>query len=251
MLKAISTYVYVKERLHPGLLDGLVRGGAQAIEIFAARQHLDYANRKQHVREIADWFRTSGVQLNSVHAPLYGDYEWGRTGALPVNVTSTDRAGRIEVNGDLTVPGLPFIFVAGDVAAVRDAAGKPVPGLAPAAKQMGTYAGKKIEAELAGKRMPPFRYRHEGDLAVIGRGAAVVHIGRFSLKGFLGWLFWGGAHIFFLIGVRNRLLVAISWLWYYLTFHSGARLITGYVPARSACPEPTPEPMLTERRRGP
>ena len=86
MLKAISTLVYVKERLHPGLLDGLVRGGAQTIEIFAARQHMDYANRKQHVREIADWFRTSGVPLNSVHAPLYADYESGRTGAAPVNV---------------------------------------------------------------------------------------------------------------------------------------------------------------------
>jgi len=83
MLKAISTFVYVKERLHPGLLDGLVRGGAQAIEIFAARQHVDYANRKQHVREIADWFRTSGITLHSVHAPLYADYEWGRTGAKP------------------------------------------------------------------------------------------------------------------------------------------------------------------------
>ncbi len=81
MLKAISTLVYVKERLHPGLLDGLVRGGAQAIEIFAARQHLDYANRKQHVREIADWFQTSGVPLHSVHSPMHADYESGRTGA--------------------------------------------------------------------------------------------------------------------------------------------------------------------------
>src|SRR5207244_9897725 len=95
MLKAISTYVYIKERLHPGLLDGLVRGGAQAIEIFAARQHLDYANRKQHVREIADWFRTSGVPLHSVHSPMYSDYEFGRTGAPPVNVCSTDRAQRV------------------------------------------------------------------------------------------------------------------------------------------------------------
>ena len=77
MQNAISTFIYVKERLHPGLLDGLVRGGAQAIEIFAARQHIDYANRKQHVREIADWFRSSGIPLNSVHAPLYADYEWG------------------------------------------------------------------------------------------------------------------------------------------------------------------------------
>ena len=80
MLKAMSTYVYVKERLHPGLLDGLVRGGAQAIEIFAARQHLDYANRKQHVREIADWFQTAASPFHSVHSPMYADYESGRTG---------------------------------------------------------------------------------------------------------------------------------------------------------------------------
>src|SRR5689334_25146697 len=96
MQRAVSSYLYVKERLHPGLLTGLARSGAQAIEIFAARQHLDYANRKQHVREIADWFRTSGVSLNSVHAPLFADYEWGRAGSPPVNVASTDRAGRIE-----------------------------------------------------------------------------------------------------------------------------------------------------------
>ena len=116
MLKAISTYVYVKERLHPGLLDGLVRGGAQAIEIFAARQHLDYANRKQHVREIADWFRTSGTPLNSVHAPLYADYEWGRTGSLPLNVASTDRAGRIEAMDEIKralelAEHIPFRFL--------------------------------------------------------------------------------------------------------------------------------------------
>jgi sugar phosphate isomerase/epimerase len=92
MIKAMSTHVYVKERLHPGLLDGLVRGGAQAIEIFAARQHLDYANRKQHVREIADWFRESPVPLHSVHAPMFSDYDFGRTGGLPVNIASTDRA---------------------------------------------------------------------------------------------------------------------------------------------------------------
>ena len=116
MLKAMSTYVYVKERLHPGLLDGLVRGGAQAIEIFAARQHLDYANRKQHVREIADWFRGSGVPLNSVHAPMFADYEWGRTGAPPLNVTSTDRAHRIEAMDEIKraleiAEQIPFRFL--------------------------------------------------------------------------------------------------------------------------------------------
>src|SRR5579872_336671 len=92
MQRAISTYVYVRERLHPGLLDNLVRGGAQAIEIFAARQHLDYANRKQHVREIADWFKDNPVTLHSVHAPLFADYEFGRTGAPPINIAATDRA---------------------------------------------------------------------------------------------------------------------------------------------------------------
>src|ERR1700720_2396583 len=101
MLKGMSTYVYVKERLHPGLLDGLVRGGAQTIEIFAARQHLDYANRKQHVREIADWFRGSGVSLNSVHAPMFADYGWGRPGAAPIHVAPTDRAGRIDAMDEI------------------------------------------------------------------------------------------------------------------------------------------------------
>src|ERR1700733_10979788 len=96
MRKAISTFVYVKERLHPGLLDGLVRGGAQSIEIFAARQHVDYANRKQHVRELADWFRTGAVTLTSAHAPFRVDYEWARAASRPFNVTSTDRASRIE-----------------------------------------------------------------------------------------------------------------------------------------------------------
>jgi sugar phosphate isomerase/epimerase len=116
MQRAVSTYIYVKERLHPGILDGLARGGAQAIEIFAARQHLDYANRKQHVREIADWFRSSGVPLNSVHSPLYADYEFGRAGAPPVNVASTDRAGRIEAMDEIKraleiAEQIPFRFL--------------------------------------------------------------------------------------------------------------------------------------------
>jgi len=116
MQRAVSTYLYVKERLHPGLLDGLVRGGAQAIEIFAARQHLDYANRKQHVREIADWFRSTGIPLNSVHSPLYADYEFGRAGAPPVNVASTDRAGRIEAMDEVKraleiAEQIPFRFL--------------------------------------------------------------------------------------------------------------------------------------------
>ncbi len=95
MIRAMSTYVYVKERLHPGLLDGLARAGAQAIEIFGARGHFDYANRKSQVKEIAEWFRSSGMPLNSVHSPMYSDYEWGRQGSPPVNIAAANKADRI------------------------------------------------------------------------------------------------------------------------------------------------------------
>ncbi len=116
MLRAVSTYIYVRERLHPGLLDELVKAGAQAIEIFAARQHFDYVHRKQHVREIADWFRSTGVPLHSVHAPLFADYEWGRTGAPPINIGSTDRAHRIEAMDEVKrsleiAEHIPFRFL--------------------------------------------------------------------------------------------------------------------------------------------
>jgi len=138
-----------------------------------------------------------------------------------------DRAGRIKVYRDLSVLGRPNIFVAGDLASVQGKAGQPLPGIAPAAKQMGRYVGKLIAARVAGRADPkPFVYRHYGDLATIGRKAALVKLGRFELTGFLGWLFWGVAHIYFLIGIRNRFVIAVTWLWSYLTFRRGARLIS-------------------------
>lgn len=116
MLKAVSTYLYVKERLHPGILDGLSRNGVQAIEIFAARQHLDYANRKAHLKEIAEWFRSNSVPLHSVHSPLYEDYEWGRAGSPPINLASTDRAGLVEAMDEVKrsleiAEQIPFRFL--------------------------------------------------------------------------------------------------------------------------------------------
>ena len=116
MMKAMSTYVYVRERLHPGLLDGLVRGGAEAIEIFAARGHFDYANRRQHVVEIANWFKSTGKTLNSVHAPMFSDYEWGRTGNPPLNNASPDRAHRIDAMDEIkraieVAEHIPFRFL--------------------------------------------------------------------------------------------------------------------------------------------
>ncbi len=116
MQKAVSTYVYVRERLHPGLLDGLVRSGAEAIEIFAARGHFDYANRKQHVLEIASWFKSTGIALNSVHAPMFSDYEWGKGGNPPLNIASTDRAARVEAMDEIKraieiAEHIPFRFL--------------------------------------------------------------------------------------------------------------------------------------------
>jgi NADH dehydrogenase len=138
-----------------------------------------------------------------------------------------DRAGRVKVGPDLSVPGYPEIFVIGDTAAVADSKGHPVPGIAPAAKQMGKYVGKLISARIAGREwQKPFRYMHLGELATIGRRAAVVKFGALELKGFVGWLFWSLAHIYFLIGLRNRFVVAFNWFWDYLTFQRGARLIT-------------------------
>jgi NADH dehydrogenase len=134
-----------------------------------------------------------------------------------------DRAGRIKVGPDLSVPGHPEIFAVGDTAAPVT----PVPGIAPAAKQMGRYVGQLIRARVEGSSAPePFVYRHAGDLATIGRKSAVVKLRRIELTGFIGWLFWSIAHIYFLIGIRNRFVVAITWLWSYLTYQRGARLIT-------------------------
>jgi len=141
-----------------------------------------------------------------------------------------DRAGRVLVRPDLSIPDHPEVFVIGDAASVHDDASEQVPGVAPAAKQMGRYVGRLIAARLAGHSLPAFRYRNLGELATIGRRAAVVKVGRLHLTGFVGWLFWSFAHIYFLIGVKNRFIVAFTWLWDYLTFQRGARLITDVPP---------------------
>ncbi len=144
----------------------------------------------------------------------------------------TDRAGRVIVNGDLSVPGHPHVFVIGDTAHVVTDKGDLLPGVAPVAKQQGKYVAKLLRARLEGKTLPPFRYRDYGSLATIGRKSAVVQIGRFKMKGFLAWVLWSVAHIYFLIGFRNRLAVALHWLWNYMTFQRGTRLITGVSGSR-------------------
>ncbi len=138
-----------------------------------------------------------------------------------------DKSGRVEVAPDLSLADDPTVFVIGDTAAVRDDDGNRVPGIAPAAKQMGEYVADVIRARVSGRPAPaPFRYRHQGDLATIGRRSAVVKFSRLELTGTIGWLFWSLVHVYFLIGTRNRLGVAFDWVWNYLTYQRRSRLIT-------------------------
>jgi NADH dehydrogenase len=138
-----------------------------------------------------------------------------------------DNAGRALVEPDLTAPGHPEIFVIGDTATISAWHGKPVPGIAPAAKQQGTHVARTIKMRLRGDtRQRLFRYQHSGNLATIGKRAAVIDFGWIKVRGWLAWWVWGLAHIYFLIGVRNRLAVALSWLWIYATGSRSAHLIT-------------------------
>jgi len=143
----------------------------------------------------------------------------------------TDRTGRVPVEPDLSVRGHPEVFVIGDAAAVTWKNGLTVPGIAPAAKQGGRYAADVVASAVRGRpKRAPFRYRHQGNLATIGRHSAIVDLGGVKLTGWVAWWLWGLAHIYFLIGVRAPMIVAAQWFWAYLTFGRGARLITGLQP---------------------
>ena len=138
-----------------------------------------------------------------------------------------DRAGRVLVNADLSLPGHPEVFVIGDLAALKDKNGQLVPGVAPAAIQQGKATARNIANELEGKPRHNFHYVDKGSIATIGRAAAIAEFGKIHISGFIAWLSWLFVHIFFLIGFRNRILVMIQWAWSYFTFERGAQLITG------------------------
>ncbi len=146
----------------------------------------------------------------------------------------TDRAGRVMVQPDLSIPGHPEVFVIGDLASVVDPdTNKPVPGVAPAAIQMGKYVARVIDREVRGKALPqqrpPFHYRDKGMLATIGRAKAVAKLGKLKFSGLIAWLLWALVHVMYLIGFRNRLIVMLQWAWAYIAFQRGARVITGSV----------------------
>src|SRR5262245_26894068 len=144
----------------------------------------------------------------------------------------SDRAGRVKVKADLSVPGHPDIFVIGDAAAATTLDGRPLPGVATVAKQQGWYVANLLTARAEGRTLHAFRYRDVGSMAAIGRKRAVAQIGAFKTSGLVAWLLWSLAHIYFLIGFRNRLAVAMNWCWNYVTFQRGTRLITGISGSR-------------------
>ena len=214
----------------------LIEAGPRVMPAFTENL-ADYVSRSLAAKgvEIMTSTRVTGCDLHGV------DTDKGRIDAATIiwaagvvaspaaqwlGAAAHDRAGRVTVEADLSVPGHREVFVIGDTAAATYD-GRPVPGIAPAAKQMGKYVGRLIAARVAGAtEVAPFHYRHQGDLATVGRGTAVVKLGRFELTGFVGWLFWGIVHIYFLVSVRDRFIVAFQWLWDYVTFQRGARLIT-------------------------
>jgi NADH dehydrogenase len=139
----------------------------------------------------------------------------------------TDRAGRVMVNADLSIPNYPNVFVIGDLATLKDESGKPLPGVAPVAMQEGRYIAMAVAKDLRNAPRQPFHYFDKGNLATIGRAAAVAQIRKLHISGYFAWLAWLFVHIFFLIGFRNRIIVLIQWAWSYFTYERGARLITG------------------------
>lgn len=173
--------------------------------------------------------RADGVELDETFLPA-GFVLWAAgVAASPAAQwldVAADKTGRVPVTPALTLPEDERVFVIGDTALARDAMGEPLPGIAPVAKQQGSHVARSLRAFLRGDPPNPFRYRDRGQLATIGRRAAVVAYGRLRLRGRLAWWLWGLAHIYFLIGLRTRLLVGLQWLWSYLTFDRGARLIT-------------------------
>ena len=158
------------------------------------------------------------------------------------------KGGRIKVTPDLSAPDRPEIFVIGDAAFVTGPGGEPLPGLAPVAKQQGQYVEELIARQVRGEQpLPPFRYRDEGALATIGRHSAIADLGWIRLTGWVAWVLWGVVHIFFLIGFRNRMAVFLNWIWAWLTYGRGARLITGDTTPLALAAKQVPRAISEER----
>lgn len=214
----------------------LVEGGERVLPVFAPSLSA-YAQRSLEKIGVEVWLKRLVTACDAHGLSASGERLEAATVLWAAGVAASpaarwlgapaDRAGRVQVDPDLTAPGHERVFVIGDTAAVAQPGGV-VPGIAPAAKQEGAFVASVIRAAVEDKPAPaPFRYRHDGNLATIGRNAAVIDFGRVRLKGFLAWLIWAVVHVYFLIGTRHRTLVALQWIFSYVTFGRGARLIVG------------------------
>ena len=215
----------------------LVEAGPRVLPAFdpvlsdKARQQLEHLGVEVHTGAAVTDIDAEGVKLGERRLVARTVLWAAGVAASPVGRllgVGLDRAGRVLVSPDLSLPEHPEVFVVGDLASVRQANGKPVPGVAPAAKQMGRYVGTVIRSRLQGNdEQSPFRYRDDGTLATIGRMAAVAQFGQLKLSGFVAWATWLLAHIYFLIGFRNRLVVMLDWAWAYWTHQRHARIVSG------------------------
>lgn len=228
-----------------------------------AQRDLERMGVEVHLNSLVTNITHDGIYVGEQFIPLHNVFWAAGVKASPLGESlgvPLDRAGRVIVGPDLTIPGHPEIFVTGDMAAARSAdTGKPVPGVAQGGIQMGAFAGRTIADEARGRSTPAdrkaFVYRDKGSMAVIGKAKAVAQIGRFKFAGFFAWLVWGGIHIAFLIGFRNRLQVLFSWFWNWLLNARDARLITGQVRLEIQSPRPSgfvtdappPQPMVEHR----
>jgi len=222
----------------------LVEAGQRVLPAFStelserARRDLEALGVEVRLNTRVTDIDASGVMVGDARVPA-GNVMWAAgVRASPLGASlgvPLDRAGRVIVGPDLAIPGHPEVFVLGDLACITDpATGHPVPGICPAAVQMGIYVGRLIAREAESHRRgvappprDPFKYKNKGILATIGRNKAVAMLPHSSFGGFFAWLLWALVHVFFLIGYRNRVLVMLEWAWAYLIFDRGARLITG------------------------
>jgi NADH:ubiquinone reductase (H+-translocating) len=214
----------------------LIEGGPRVLPAYSeylsgkAREQLEHLGVRVRTSSMVSRIESGAVWIGNeqIHAQVVlwaagvAASPLGQKLGVPV-----DRAGRVLVQPDLSIPGHPEVFVIGDLATLHDEKGNPLPGLAPVAMQEGRWVAEIIERDLKHQPRQNFHYHDKGSLATIGRAAAVAQIGKFELSGYFAWLAWLFIHIFFLIGFRNRLLVMMQWAWSYITFQRGARLITG------------------------
>ena len=214
----------------------LLEGGSRILPAYpedlsrSAEEQLRRLGVEVHTSAMVTGVEPAAVRMGSTTLPAAVILWAAGVGASPLGKklgAPVDRAGRVLVNPDLSIPGHPEIFVIGDLAALKDESGQLVPGVAPAAIQQGKSTARNIARDLQGKPRQNFHYLNKGNLATIGRAAAIAQFGKIHISGFLAWLSWLFVHIFFLIGFRNRIMVLIQWAWSYFTYERGARLITG------------------------